>query len=135
MLCIKFLMPPHLYERVDKWAHERRSTFNYKKWLLLAFTFSTIINFEKTKIYLLSATTTTNPKRTLLYCFRLVSSLIYFLVSLFTILFIVIYFTNTEILCLTTTRWSSRHKKKTLFCRFAKRGKESGSSYFLESSI
>ena len=48
--------------------------------LLLAFTFSALINFENTKILLLLATTTKNPKRTLLYCFRLLSSLVYFLV-------------------------------------------------------
>ena len=42
--------------------------------LLLAFTFSALINFENTKIYLLLATTTKNPKRTLLYYFSLLSS-------------------------------------------------------------
>ena len=31
MLSIVFLMPPHFYERVDKWTHEPRSTFKYKK--------------------------------------------------------------------------------------------------------
>jgi len=81
--------------------------------LLLAFTFSALINFENTKIYLLLATTTKNPKIPLFTCFSLLSSFSF----LSSILFIVIYFTNTEALCLTTTRWSWGHKTKTLFCR------------------
>jgi hypothetical protein len=79
--------------------------------LLLAFTFSALINFENTKILLFLATTTKNPKRTLLYCFRLLSSLVYFPV----ILLLLFYFTNTETLCLTTTRWSWGHKARTCF--------------------
>jgi hypothetical protein len=36
-LSILRLMPPQLYERVDKWTHELQSNFNHKKHLSNSF--------------------------------------------------------------------------------------------------
>ena len=42
-------MSTMFYERVDKWIHEPRSTFKYKKHLLLAFTILYIFSNYKQK--------------------------------------------------------------------------------------
>jgi len=54
--------------------------------LLLAFSFSALINLENTKILLLLATTTKNPKRTLLFSFYFSSYFIYCFILSFIIL-------------------------------------------------
>ena len=117
---ILFLMPPHFYERVDKWTHERRSIFNHKKTLLLAFTISAIKSCENTKISFLLATINKNPKISLFTRFSLLSS--YSL--LYCIFIIVICFTNIDTLCLTTTWWSWGHKAINFALQVARRGKE-----------
>jgi hypothetical protein len=38
------LMPPQLYERVDKWTHKSRANFNHKKHLSDTFISSFIFN-------------------------------------------------------------------------------------------
>jgi hypothetical protein len=103
-------MPPHLYERVDKWTHKPRSTFYHKKplfFFLLAFTIFALIESKNTKnIYFVQLQLKTQKHLYLL-------ALVYFLV----IYLLLFYFTNTEALCLITTRWSWGHKTKTLLCR------------------
>jgi hypothetical protein len=70
------LMPPQLYERVDKWTHETRSNFNHKKHLSNACTCTFIFNiilFRKYKNIFTFLHTHIKPKNTfhasyLLYC-------------------------------------------------------------------
>ena len=82
--------------------------------LLSTFTFSALIKFENTKIYLLLAITTKNPKRTLLYRFRLVSSFVYLHISL--LLFYILLFT---LLILKPCAWQPHGgvgETRQLFC-------------------
>jgi hypothetical protein len=70
------LMPPQLHERVGKWTHEPRSSFNHKKHLSDAFKHSFIFNiifFRKYKNIFTFLHTQLKPKNTitasyLLYC-------------------------------------------------------------------
>ena len=120
---ILFLMPPHFYERVDKWTHEPGPFLIIRKHfylLLLAFTISAIKSCKNTKTSLLLSTKSKNPKTTLFTCFSLFSSLVYF-TAIFTI---VICFTNLDTLCLTTTWWSWGHKAINFVLQIAWRGKE-----------
>jgi hypothetical protein len=46
-----------------------------------------------------------------------IAYLLYYIVIYFTVLHIIFYFTYIQTLCLTTTRWSWKHKTEELFCR------------------
>jgi hypothetical protein len=82
-------MPPHLYERVDKWTHEPRSIFNNKKHLLLDFSFYALIKSENTKNIFTSCNYNKNPQTSLLFALIYIIALVYFLAFY---LFIVISF-------------------------------------------
>jgi hypothetical protein len=64
-------MPPHLYERVNKWTHEPWSIFIHKKHLLVAFIFPALIKSENTKNMFTSYNYNQNQKKTLITCIRL----------------------------------------------------------------
>jgi hypothetical protein len=127
------LMPPQLYERVDKWTHEPRSNFNHKKHLSNVFTHTfifSIILFRKYKNIFTFLHTHTKPKNTfpasyLLYC---ICYLLYLHCHH-------IYFTYIHTLCLTTTRWSWGHKTRKLFCRLLEEERRELARLFPESLI
>jgi hypothetical protein len=125
------LMPPRLYERVDKWTHEPRSNFNHKKHLsntsIHTFIFS-IKLFRKYKniftfLHPLSKPKNTFPATYLLYCI-----IIYFIAYH-------IHYTYIHTLCLTTTRWSWGHKIRKLFCWLLDEERRELLPLFLESLI
>jgi hypothetical protein len=97
---ILHLMPPQLFERVDKWTYEPRSNFNHKKNIF-------IFMHSHTK-----------PKNTFPASYLLYFIVIYFIVYH-------IYFTYIQTLCLTTTWWSWGHKTKKLFLGCLTKNEES----------
>jgi hypothetical protein len=48
---ILLLMPPQLYERVDKWTHDPRSNFNHKKHLSNTFIHTFIFSIKLFRKY------------------------------------------------------------------------------------
>jgi hypothetical protein len=72
------------------------------------------LNPKLIKINLLSASTNKTQKQLYFSALFYFLALAYFLAFLLSV--ILFYFTNTEALCLTTTRWSWEHKTKNLFC-------------------
>jgi hypothetical protein len=118
---ILFLMPPQFHERVDKWTHKPWSSLNYKKHLLLAFTFSVSIKSENNKNIFTFCNYTQNPKTPLPFALVYFLASVYFLAFYFH-LFILFCFTNTEALCLATTQWSWGEQDKELVLQIAGQG-------------
>jgi hypothetical protein len=126
-LSILRLIPPQLYERVDKWIHEPRSNFNYKKHLFNAFTHTfifSIILFPKYKNIFTFLHTHTKPKNTFP-----ASYLLYCIVIYFICIIIIFCFTYIHTLCLTTNRWSWGHKTRNFFVGCLKKNYESFLNY------
>jgi hypothetical protein len=73
-------MPPHLYERVDKWTYEHLSIFNHNKHLLLDFTCIYIfcINYSKKNLFTF-CNYNENPKTSLLSALVYIIALVYLL--------------------------------------------------------
>jgi hypothetical protein len=72
----------------------------------------------------------TKPKNTFT-----ASYLFYYIVIHFICIVIIFYFTYIYTLCLTTTRWSWRHKTRKLFCRLLEEERQELSKLLPKSSI
>jgi hypothetical protein len=89
------LMPPQLYERVDKWTHEPQSNFNHKKHLSNTFihTFIFSINlFWKYKNIFTFLHTHTKPQNTFTTFYKLHISLVYLSRIIFNLLHFYLFY-------------------------------------------
>jgi hypothetical protein len=132
------LMPPQLYERVDKWTHEPgpiliiRNTFPTLARVRL---FSALIKSENTKTYLLSCNNIKNPKTplTLLHQSHNSFSLHYCIV--FILMHLLFYFTYIKHLVLDIHSVELGTQEKEIVLQVAWRERRELFWLFPESSI
>jgi hypothetical protein len=127
------IMSPQLNERVGKWTNKPQSNLNHKKHIsntfICTFIFSNKL-FQKYKNIFTSLHTQIKPKNIIT-----ASYLLYCIIIYFTLLHIIFNFTYIHALCLTTTRWSWRHKNKEFFCRLLEEERQELFWLFPESLI